>query len=177
MDAETTADPTAIPLGVDPTYQRMIGRTYHGNMQFDVPYMSQITDNLWMGGCDPLLVLPPNIKHVISLYPWAQYRTNHTVSSRLEVMMLDSEDQEIDYYTMKRIVSWVRACEVDGPTLVHCQAGLNRSGLVVAAFLLDQGKSGEEAINMLREARSPAVLCNKSFEDWVLSWRLHEFQA
>mgnify|MGYP001561544085 FL=1 len=55
-----------------------------------------------------------------------------------------------------------------GPTLVHCQAGLNRSGLVAANALRLRGMPASEAIALLRRQRSPAVLCNSAFEEWLL---------
>jgi protein-tyrosine phosphatase len=57
-----------------------------------------------------------------------------------------------------------------GQVLVHCQAGLNRSSLVVVrALMLAPGMSAKEAIALLREKRSTACLCNKGFEDYLLS--------
>lgn len=55
-----------------------------------------------------------------------------------------------------------------GPTLVHCQAGLNRSGLVAALALILDGMLPAAAIDLLRQHRSPAVLCNPAFERWLL---------
>ncbi len=51
-----------------------------------------------------------------------------------------------------------------GPVLVHCQAGLNRSGLITALALMHLGRTADEAIRLLRDRRSPVVLCNRSFE-------------
>jgi protein-tyrosine phosphatase len=50
-----------------------------------------------------------------------------------------------------------------GKTLVHCQAGLNRSGLVAAVALMKLGRTADEAIKLLRDSRSPMVLCNDTF--------------
>ena len=54
---------------------------------------------------------------------------------------------------------------------MHCQAGLNRSSLVVAIALLLSGEvsTGQEAIDLIREKRDPACLCNPAFEKWVRS--------
>jgi protein-tyrosine phosphatase len=51
---------------------------------------------------------------------------------------------------------------------VHCQAGLNRSGLVTALALILNGMSPERAIGLLRQKRTPLVLCNGAFEAWLL---------
>lgn len=158
-------DPTRIQMDVDPREKRMNGIAYHGNTPFDVPYVSQITDDLWTGGCTNGLVLPTEIAHVVSLYPWEQYDVKHEVSSVLSVVMYDSEDQGFDQ--VDGIAAWVNVCRADGPTLVHCQAGLNRSGLVAARALTLGGMSGADAVALLREKRSPAVLCNASFAEWL----------
>jgi protein-tyrosine phosphatase len=50
-----------------------------------------------------------------------------------------------------------------GPTLVHCQAGLNRSGLVAAFTLMRMGFTAQDAIDLLRNSRSPMVLSNETF--------------
>jgi protein-tyrosine phosphatase len=52
--------------------------------------------------------------------------------------------------------------------LVHCQAGLNRSGVVTALALINLGYTPTAAIELMREKRSPLVLCNEAFENWVL---------
>src|SRR3954453_12405061 len=126
-------DPTAIQIDFNPTVQRMKGVTVHGNAAFDVPLISEIAPNLWQGGCEDGLILPDFIKHLVSLYPWEAYTVNHHLSSALEVRMYDSEDQAFDQ--VDTIAAWVKSCLADGPTLVHCQAGLNRSSLIAGRVL------------------------------------------
>ncbi len=160
------ADPTRIEINFDPREQRMVGVARHGRTPFDVPYVSHITGNLYQGGCATGLVLPPDIAHVISLYPWESYAVLHDVQSVLSVVMYDSEEQ--GYAQVDAIAVWVNACCKSGPTLVHCQAGLNRSSLVAARALVLEGMEPAEAIELLRAKRSPAVLCNPAFEKWLL---------
>lgn len=167
-------DPTKIRLQTnvkvanDPTIQRMSGVATHGMTPFDVPFISHIEGNLWQGGCQQGLQLPHFIKHVISLYPWEQYRINHDVDTQAYFKMYDSLEQSMEQ--VDAIANLINVCVKDGPTLVHCQAGLNRSGLVAARSLMLRGDdwdrmyTAEEAIALLRESRSPAVLCNPSFE-------------
>lgn len=161
-----TVDPTAFDIDFDPTVQRMRGYAAHGNTPFDVPFVSQITDNLWQGGCETGLVLPYNIKHLISLYPWERYEINHELDTELYVRMYDSTSQGFDQ--VKVIAQLVNACRKSGPTLVHCQAGLNRSSLVATTALILSGMDNQEAVDLIREQRSPACLCNPSFERWLL---------
>jgi len=158
-------DPTVIAVKLDPLTERMSGVARHGMTPFDVPFISQIDGNLYQGGCATGLTLPGFIEHVISLYPWEQYEAEHQVKSVLSVVMYDAEDQ--GFGQVFKIAEWVNACVEDGPTLVHCQAGLNRSSLVAAASLILKGASGKEAIALIREQRSPACLCNPAFERYL----------
>jgi protein-tyrosine phosphatase len=161
-------DPTRIDLGHDPREMRFRGVAYHGNTPFDVPYISHITDNLWVGGCEWGLVLPEDIKHVVSLYPWEKYTVEHELDSFREITMYDSLDQATEQ--VREIADHVNECRKTGQTLVHCQAGLNRSNLVAGAALIQGGMAPADAIALLRERRSPAVLCNHAFEEALLAW-------
>jgi protein-tyrosine phosphatase len=158
-------DHTAIPIQVDPTHQRMVGTTMHGGISFDVPYINEIAENLWQGGCMAGLVLPTHINYVVSLYPWERYTMFHKVRGELYIRMYDDPNQALDQ--IDEIADQVNRWRDKGVVLVHCQAGLNRSSLVVARALMKEGLSADEAINLLRDKRSPAVLCNPAFEAWL----------
>lgn len=164
-----SVDPTKIDIEFDPRRQHMIGVSAHGLMRFDVPFISEIVPNLWLGGCEDGLVLPSFIQHLVSLYPWESYTVDHELASSLNVRMYDSVDQA--FHQVDGIAAWVNICRESGPTLVHCQAGLNRSSLVVARALVLSGMAIEEAIDLIREKRSPACLSNRSFEKWLLAGR------
>ena len=172
----TNNDPTKITLQTnvkkekDPTLVRMSGRTYHKDMEFDVPFMTEIIPGLWQGGCENGLELPHFIQHVVSLYPWEQYTVKHNLRSMLSYRVYDSEAQ--DTTELDNVAEWVATLmETGDNVLVHCQAGLNRSSYVVAKALLISrvAENGEEAIKMLREGRSPACLCNPAFEQAILN--------
>jgi protein-tyrosine phosphatase len=53
--------------------------------------------------------------------------------------------------------------------LIRCQAGLNRSGLIMALVLIREGYKAKDAIALMREKRGISVLCNRTFEKWLLS--------
>lgn len=158
-------DPTRIDIDFDPMSQHMVGVSAHGLMSFDVPFISEMVPNLWLGGCEDGLVLPTFIKHLVSLYPWEKYTVNHDLDSSLIVRMYDSTDQAFDQ--VDAIARWVNDSRDWAPTLVHCQAGLNRSSLVVVRALMLGGMPVGEAIALVREKRSPACLSNPSFERWL----------
>lgn len=169
-----SVDPTRVDLAVDPLERRMRGVAIHGNTPFDVPYISQIEGNLWTGGCASGLVLPDFFEHVVSLYPWESYSVENFLLTYAEFAAYDSADGPPDRIDM--IVSLVADCVEDGPTLVHCQAGLNRSALVASLVLVRLGRTPIEAVQLVRERRSPACLCNETFLSYVLGMQ-EEAQA
>lgn len=169
-------DPTAFSIDFDPREERMRGTTRLGNLYFDVPFISQVMDNLWQGGCENGLVLPEEIKHVVSLYKWERYTVRHDLLSFTEVTAYDSSDGEglggMSVEEVLNLAELVNKCRSEAPTLVHCQAGLNRSSLIAGTALVLNGdvSSGEEAVALLRERRSPAVLCNPAFASWLVEY-------
>jgi Dual specificity phosphatase, catalytic domain len=52
--------------------------------------------------------------------------------------------------------------------LVRCQAGLNRSSLVVALTMIKMGWQPWEAIERIRAVRSPYALCNYDFVEYLM---------
>jgi protein-tyrosine phosphatase len=51
--------------------------------------------------------------------------------------------------------------------LIRCQAGWNRSGLLMALVLIRDGHAPSDAITHIRNQRSPHALCNNTFVDWL----------
>lgn len=164
-----SVDPTRIDINTDPTTRRMVGTARHGNTPFSVPVISEIAHNLWQGGTQQGLVLPGFIKHVVSLYPWEKYKMHDDVGEVHYVEMYDSEDQGFEQ--VDEIATLVNELRETGTTLTVCQAGLNRSSLIVArALFLDGFGTGDEIVEHIRKVRSPACLCNPAFEREVRSW-------
>ena len=52
-------------------------------------------------------------------------------------------------------------------TLVRCQMGWNRSGLVVGLVLRSLGYPAQEAIDLIRTQRDPSALCNEWFVKYI----------
>jgi len=166
-----TIDPTAYELGgnldlSDPRVRRLDAWANHGNMRLRMPFMTQVAENLWHGGVERGMVLPDFVQFKLSLYPWEDYAIRHNVETRT-VEMYDSLDQGFEQ--IAELAEWVNARRLIGPVFVHCQAGLNRSSLVVAAALVGLGdvETGQEAIDLIRRKRDAACLCNPAFERWV----------
>jgi hypothetical protein len=151
----------------DFTSHHIEGIAREGNTPFNVPLISQVQDNLWQGGCINGVSLGGKFKHVISLYPWERFNHGKQLDSFLEVALYDSGTIP-DVAQMTSIANWINICRAHGTTLVHCQAGLNRSGLVTGLALVLSGMQSTDAIALLRKSRHSAVLCNKAFEQWLL---------
>lgn len=134
--------------------------------EFSVPLISEVADALWMGGCRDGVRLGPDFDFVLSLYPWERYVLEDN-TARLEVKLFDAAEMP-DADLVLRLAETVNLFRGYGNVLVHCQAGLNRSGLVTALALILDGDEPEVAIHRLRSERCPIVLCNETFERWLL---------
>lgn len=133
-----------------------------------VPLISHIDGDLWMGGCIHGVTLPADFRWVLSLYDGEEYRRHPNTRCLTVPRFYDSADMRDDdllYRLADRVLEMLSI----GKTLVHCQAGLNRSGLITALALVKLGRTPSEAVELLRERRHPAVLCNQTFERWVLN--------
>lgn len=150
----------------DLTTHRIEGIARMGNKPFDVSLFSQIDGNLWSGGC-PVEEAPPHFDYIVSLYPWGRYKV-HTHQVYTVATLFDGEEIPNEK-KLEVLAAHVNVCRASGPTLVHCQAGLNRSSLVTALALIRGGMTPVAAIALMREKRCDAVLCNEHFERWLMA--------
>lgn len=133
----------------------------------NIPLISHIADNLYVGG-HLNIDLGDFFSHIFSLYHWEKYRHGEgTLTVARE--MYDSRTNPVDTETVESLSDdIVEALNAGGNVLVHCQAGINRSNLVAARVLMKKwGYSAADAIALLRHKRSPLVLANKTFEDYL----------
>lgn len=162
--------PGLVELGDSFNEHRIVGYVPHAygrgiDPNLDAPLITHVKDGLWQGGCMGGVKLPDGFDFVLSLYPWEQYVLPEGCE-RKEVRMYDALDQTFEQ--VDELAHEVVALLEAGKTvLIHCQAGLNRSGLLTARVLTLMGHTPAEAIGMLRSARSPLVLCNEAFENWI----------
>jgi protein-tyrosine phosphatase len=80
-------------------------------------------------------------------------------------------DAEIDPLSVPEILQladWLFSeWKLGKKVAARCQAGWNRSGLIVALVLLKDGFTAEEAISLIRDRRSPNALCNPHFVKFI----------
>jgi protein-tyrosine phosphatase len=150
----------------DLSTHRIEGIARMGNKPFSVTLFSHIHGNLWTGGC-PIEKAPANIVFIVCLYPWEPYEIHDR--QMLTSIKLYDHGETPEETTLFILAKHVQECMAAGPTLVHCQAGLNRSALVAGLALILGGMEPAKAIALLREKRSDAVLCNPAFERWLLN--------
>jgi len=154
-------------VSTDLSSQHIEGFAIHGDTPFSMPLVSHIAGNLWMGGVRHGIELPHDFRYVVSLHPWERYELGPD-THMVELELFDSSAPLGAGLEIYRIAGWALGALQDGKTLVHCQAGLNRSGLVAGLTLILGGMRPQEAVALLRERRSDAVLCNRTFERWLL---------
>lgn len=155
----------------DLTSHHIEGIAREGNRPFRVTLLSHITGNLWTGGC-PQHGAPKEFQFIVNLYPWETYPIHaHQI---VTIARLYDHGEVPDPRILRTLAGYVNECIKVGPTLVHCQAGLNRSGLIAALALVHGGMEPSAAIALLREKRCDVVLCNQTFEKWLLAYRMGE---
>lgn len=135
--------------------------------RLNIPLISHVEDNLYVGGCIQGVDLGSFFTHVFSLYRWERY-TIDPETVLVEVTMYDAPGQ-VDVETIEELVPQVsEALDAGGNVLVHCQAGINRSNLLAASVLVHRGRTPAEAVALLRERRCERILANEDFYNHVM---------
>lgn len=126
---------------------------------------TQVGDRLWLGGS--WLPAPDAV-------PWhAAVTVCHPREALYppgvrEVSRPLDDPGDVDEARLLVAVEEVERHLADGPTLVRCRVGLNRSALVAACVLRRAtGEPGPVILDHLRDLRGPDVLCNPAFAAYV----------
>ena len=139
---------------------------------------SMIAPNLFQGGTDDLDVINlaqtnchPRVDlpfdAIVTMYAWARPADWNIQEFRYGVP--DASISDIDLNRLRQAVEFgFDRWKAGDRVLVRCQAGLNRSGLVLALILIKDGLTPQEAINRIRENRGSDALFNADFHDWLL---------
>ena len=82
---------------------------------------------------------------------------------------IDDEEKMPPESTVRSIASFAaRLLDEGSEVLVHCKAGHNRSGLICARTLIEQGHDPEDAIRTVRDKRGDGhALNNETFVNWL----------
>ncbi len=139
---------------------------------------SEILPGLWQGGTDdydviavaghcPNRVTSTHFDSVYTLYA----RANAASWNVKEVRFGFADGDMTDFDPEADLYFAVREAHADWKAgkrvLVRCQAGLNRSGLVMALVLIREGYTPEQAVELIRQNRGDIALCNDTFVCWL----------
>lgn len=104
-------------------------------------------------------------KFIVNVAPWWEYQTSQE-QTVTKAYLFDSP-KIADKRLLVALADYVNAVRKIGPTLVHCQMGLNRSGLIVGLALIRAGMKPDAAVDLVRRRREGALF-NLSFVSWLL---------
>jgi hypothetical protein len=129
------------------------------------PNYSQIDDGLWMGGDvdEP----PPGTRAVLNLCERDDpYRRD---VHRWEPIPDAGPAPSLEW--LRRMVAFISEQRQAGAVVyVHCRAGISRSGMVVAAYLMSKyGWTRDETLAFMR-VRRPLVRPNPAFTQLLAEW-------
>lgn len=124
---------------------------------------NEVIPGLWQGG---ILQYADGFPHRGAVMTLCTNAPNAPIYMREEILSFNDGDEVpgIVNIAVEKVLEWRKA---GIPVLVRCQAGLNRSGLVVALTMVAEGWQPVDAIVHIRRHRSPFALCNKVFERHV----------
>ena len=140
---------------------------------------SEILTNLFMGGTDDedVIHIPARIysrredlpfDSMVTMYAWARPADWNIQEFRYGVP--DASIKDIDLNRLRQAVEFGYDRWKQGDRLlVRCQAGLNRSGLVMALILIKDGFTPYQAIDLIRQRRTDIALFNENFANWLLT--------
>ena len=148
--------------------------------EFEEELWSEVLPGLWQGGTadydtihelhrsSVAEITKKDFDSVFTAYAWAN--PCDWLVKEVRFPFYDGRVEDIDLVELYQVVriahgDWKRGKKV----LIRCQAGWNRSGLIMALVLMREGYTADKAISLIRQKRSPHALCNKNFENWLRS--------
>lgn len=145
-------------------------RVYREPTEESVLPITMINRNLFIGsveGASSSSLEQHNITHVVSLY--GNVAQHQTFVPQENVIVIDMDDcltqsvEDVEVIALPFIRSAVKD---DGRIFIHCQAGVSRSATIAASYLIEEGMSFTETMNLLRNRRS-CVQPNFGFEMYL----------
>jgi Dual specificity phosphatase, catalytic domain len=132
-----------------------------------LPAWTVIGDHLILGA-HPADTMPPNVDAIANVDSFRFYE----IPDRVLYLHFAYRDTDAipDSTDLRIAASFLNDLRAAGKTVfIHCRLGLNRSALLTGLVLIDAGYRAKDAIEMMRNLRSPYVLENKTFERYLLS--------
>lgn len=140
----------------------------------DLPLYTEVSKGLWIGGTaddDTIMEFNRAAKPSITKQDFDTVITAYAFANpcdwgvkEVRYCFYDSDMSDIDLKQLDEVVEIAyKDWKAGKKVLSRCQAGLNRSGLVMALVLLKEGYTAQEAIDLIRSRRSPYALCNQDF--------------
>jgi hypothetical protein len=148
----------------------------------ELPLWSEVLEHLWVGGTDDgdtlgdhhawsgkeAFITPEFFDTVVTMYQYAN--PVDWLVKEYRYCIYDSDVNHFDWAELFATAKFAHDEWSSGKrVLIRCQAGLNRSGLVMALVLIREGFSAEQAIQLIREKRSPQSLFNRQFVSFLKS--------
>lgn len=152
------------------------------DIDWDFPLWSEILPGLFLGGTDDddtiedasdihasRNITKKDFDTVVTLYSWA-----NPVDWFVQELRYGFYDSglagNVDYDLLHEAAEFAYTSWKAGKrVLVRCQAGINRSSLVMGLVLMMDGYPAAAAIKLMRTKRSNAVLLNEDFVDYLHS--------
>jgi hypothetical protein len=132
-----------------------------------IPAWTVIGDHLILGA-HPADTMPPNVDTIANVDSFRFY----DIPDGVLYLHFAYRDANVipDATDLRLAASFLNDLRAAGKTVfIHCRLGLNRSGLLTGLVLIDEGYRAKDAIELMRNLRSPHVLENKTFERYLLS--------
>jgi hypothetical protein len=179
-----SASPSSTPSAADETTQPTVRPIPYVLPRAEWPAYApdEILPGLWQGGTEDDHVVggviprdhhrvldgrQPRFDVIVTLYADAQ-----PAPWGVEELRFGFPDADLTPEFAERAIALARHAHRrwrDGQrVLVRCQAGVNRSGLVMALVLMLDGLDAHDAIALIRERRAPAVLSNFAYVRWLV---------
>lgn len=140
------------------------------------PLWSEVFNGLWQGGTDDddthvahakPMITTKEFDTVITMYAYA-----NPVDWFVKELRYGVWDSNMKDFKVEELFEIVRFAHTEWKAgkkvLIRCQAGWNRSGLIMALVLMREGWSAEKAISTIRSNRSKYALKNSVFANWLM---------
>ena len=145
----------------------------HANLPVEISPRLFLSDRKGAHNMERLKEL--GITHVLNVAgPSAKMETQTYENAGMVSLNLDADDEE-GYPMLSQHLERCRAFYTDckstasGKLVIHCQAGINRSGVIVAAIhMLEERKNVLDAVKHIRRRRGNCYLWNESFQKQLI---------